>query len=183
MGVFLLTLVVLGVIYFFGWSHFRDYMDVRIHAQRLESALHDFESSNIEGYRRYTPIDNDVTAPFGVYVLSVFDDRKLEVVSFPVLTYRFVGKSVFKADYLCIQIGDHYFQLHIRPSDITDKEDGFLVSLSGGPVNTILEALSLGRGVARLSVVGGDFRRQYTLDSEEQKVMIKCLELSQLLGR
>lgn len=178
-----MTLAVLGVVYFFGWSHFRDYMDARIHAQRLESALRGFESSNVEGCRRYVPISDDAAAPFGVYVLSVFDDHKLEVVSFPVLTYRFVGKSVFKADYLCIQIGDHYFQLHIRPSDITDKEDGFLVSLSGGPVNTILEALSVGRGVARLSVVGGDFRRQYALNSEEQKVMVKCLELSQLLGR
>lgn len=183
MGVFLLTLAVLGVVYFFGWSHFRDYMDTRIHAQRLESALRDFESSNVDGCRRYTPINGDVTAPFDSYVLSVFDEDKLEVVSFPVLTYRFVGKSVFRADYLCIQIGDHYFQLHIRPSDITDTQDGFLVSLSGGPVNTILEALSLDHGVARLSVVGGDFRRQYTLDTDEQKTMVKCFELSQLLGR
>lgn len=183
MKVIILTILVLGVSWYFFGGHVDAWMRQVARRKLLDSLFPLFEQSVAPDGTRWRPVDFDADRDLcSSYVLSVYDEKLCEVVYFPVLRFRLLVRWFFAPSHVYVQIGSSRFELVITSKDrLKISKDEWIVSLSGKSVESILGLIDKNRYDVTITVVGGDSRRIFPLCLEEVDSLCRSLELCRAL--
>lgn len=181
MKVFILTLVVLGLVYYFWWGKFTEWMDAR-NLERRRQELLSVTTLVVEedGSVRYK-LEDSFLPTDGLSVQAM----RFNGVWLPVMQLRCQAKSVFGPTQMVLDANGRMSHILFNMGDVLQSDDHYLVTKGGALIETICKDIAEVKLVdaVRVMVLGGDFTRQYTIADEELARLQGMIELAQILNK
>lgn len=181
MKVFILSLVVLALVYYFFWNRFCEWMDARNFSIRLKGLLSRTELCIEEtGEKRYKLLDDGLTCD-GFVAQTVYANGAWR----PVFQVRCTVRSVFGPIELVFQVGDERSYLRLRKYEIVKGDGRYLVTVMGKQVEDISDMILKASACkpVHLMVLGGDFVRTYRIEDGALEGVRGMLELARMLNK